>query len=271
MERMLEVFGPNIQLPPQVNKLLLALATDQPELVDWQALEHKQPIIETYLKDCEDREPQARHAAYLILHQIFDRDLVGYRASNDHFWRYSLRCAIAAEHVGQTILDIEQTAPLFLAGLVHDIGKYGLDETACHQQQQMLDARQNTDWPPSFDEIENRFLHDTHAGLSGALLQAWDLPPEICTYVTNHHAPSSAPEALQHATLAVHLGDMFAMMAGWGTEIDRMAYDIDPLADQHVKKDAQWELNVFPKLLLDIDQQYESFLNACFKAEGGKA
>lgn len=266
MERMMEVFGPKAQLTSQQQKTLEAMATDQPARIDWQALAKASPVCQVV---CESEDPEPRLAAFLMLHDLFEEGLIGYRTSHDHFWRYSLRTGIASELIGTQILNLANPLSLFLAGLVHDIGKFALDEAVLQQQDAFLKARQDTSKPISFDTLEKLIIKDTHAEISAKLLQAWDMPDDFCQMVAFHHNPSHAPQHLHKCALAVHLGDMFAMMAGWGTELDRLAYDIDPLADHYVKKDARWELKIFPKLLLDIDQRYEQF--PIHQEQGGNA
>ena len=78
--------------------------------------------------------------------------------------------------------------------------------------------------------------------------------------ITFHHQPSQALPAYRRTALAVHLGDMFAMMAGFGTQRDNMQYQMDPMIDEFVVRNRKWELETLPRILMDIHEEYQTVM-----------
>ncbi len=102
-------------------------------------------------------------------------------------------------------LSAEALSDVFLAGLMHDIGRLVL-----------AGAR-----PGDYSEIVREASHDqtlvvglerdsfgaTHAEVGGFLLQLWGLPSEIVEAVALHHTPADSPSEVFNPLGAVHAGE----------------------------------------------------------------
>lgn len=125
-------------------------------------------------------------------------------AGMDQLWRHSLGVAITA-HILGTKAAMKNPEEVFVAGLLHDIGKVVLYvkwpdvgsriTAAAHQTSRYL------------MEAEQALFEVTHADVGGWLAAAWHLPTGLREPILYHHRPTAAQEApLQ--TAIVHVADV---------------------------------------------------------------
>ena len=132
------------------------------------------------------------------------------------FIRHSLACGI----IGRILAagnNLPQTEQMFVAGLLHDIGKlivysyYPEHATACFQMAEDSDT--------SVFRCENKVMGVNHAQLAKRLLGKWKLPVTLADNIICHHAPDRAlnPEKAG----IVHLADIIAHGLGIGYSGER--------------------------------------------------
>jgi len=125
-------------------------------------------------------------------------------AGMDQLWRHSLGVAITAHLLG-TKAAMKNPEEVFVAGLLHDIGKVVLYvkwpdvgsriTASAHQTSRYL------------MEAEQELFDVTHADVGGWLAAAWYLPTGLREPILYHHRPVAAQEApLQ--TAIVHVADV---------------------------------------------------------------
>ncbi|CAM2068211.1 HDOD domain-containing protein [Sulfidibacter corallicola] len=190
------------------------------------------------------------------LQKVLKHPLEGYQAKIGEFRRHSLRTAIGARRMMRFLFEGRQAEEAYAAGLLHDIGKVVLSDllgSRIDEARQTLKDQPNKD----FLVLEKTLFDLTHPEIGATLAKRWNLPPSLETAIRYHHRPSEAPQEHRDLCLAVHFGDMFAMMTGSATEIDSLAYAFDPVVDTLIKRDRQWELVTYPKLLLEIDEEFQ--------------
>jgi len=78
---------------------------------------------------------------------------------------------------------------------------------------------------------ERKRLGFDHAAVGGALLKSWNLPPEICAAVENHHQPLQAGVHKQAAAL-VHVADILVNGIACGSSGERYVPPLDTEAWQ---------------------------------------
>jgi putative nucleotidyltransferase with HDIG domain len=185
--------------------------------------------------------------------KVFKEDLLGYNSTKEDLWQHGLRTAIASRLVAERLLGKENNGVAYAAGLLHDIGKVIISNYLEHNDVTNLSPDSPQD---NFLKVEFNALGIDHAKVGAMVAEKWNLPEPIRAVILHHHRPSESPESFTDLAFAVHMGDLFAMMAGSNTQLDGMAYPIDPIAETYVKRDATWEIETFPRLLLDIDTEF---------------
>ncbi|MDZ7752945.1 MAG: HDOD domain-containing protein [Gammaproteobacteria bacterium] len=104
--------------------------------------------------------------------------------SMETFWDHSLLTACYANALMRPGLQ-QKAAPIWVCGLLHDIGKLCLVRQAPNAYRTVLD-RVEAGTP--LLEAENEILGVTHAKIGGVLLQEWRLPAVLAACAEGHHA-----------------------------------------------------------------------------------
>jgi len=101
-------------------------------------------------------------------------------------------CAGTAAIVQTLAQDLwpSQLEGLFLAGLMHDVGKLLLIESG--ESMYLIEGEGDVIEPDTSHQIERGSLGYDHAVLGGHVLMAWQLPAFICRVVAWHHQPERA-------------------------------------------------------------------------------
>jgi putative nucleotidyltransferase with HDIG domain len=151
------------------------------------------------------------------------------RRLQEALWDHSLGCAIGAKAVGE-VLRHEKLEELFVAGLLHDIGKIvAMARLPDEFERITVRAREGR---MMISEAETEILGCTHAEIGRLLLDRWKLPVKLMNTIAFHHAPLAAGGfALE--TSIVHLADILARALQLGSGGD----DKVPLLDT-----SAWEL-----------------------------
>ena len=194
--------------------------------------------------------------------ELFNFNLTGYSSTAEELWRHCLRTAIASRRVASEILCSKTGDVAYAAGLLHDIGKVIISEFLEEQSDNLFSGTE-TDSDRDFLEAENALFGTDHTRVGARIAEKWHLPTAFQMAIRYHHQPGNAPEEWRELCLAVHIGDMLAMLVGEGTALDNMSYSIDPMVDKYIMRDKNWEMKTFPRLLLNIDTECQKAANLC--------
>ena len=177
----------------------------------------------------------------------------------ERFWRHSLACGI-----GTRLLAIAKRVPkpdkLFVAGLLHDVGRLVLFSQGGRKAQEVFELRRASD-RMLLREAEAKVLGFDHAQIGEALLRAWRYPNNLVHAVGCHHFPMSAG-AFRTEAAFVHVADHLVNAMQEGSSGEPLVPPLNLKA---------WELlnftaDILESVIKSIDDQLEAvqevFLNA---------
>lgn len=165
--------------------------------------------------------------------------LVGYEIEQDGLWKHSMLTAMAAKSLCKK-LKLPYGDVAFTAGLLHDIGKLVISiyvqEVGAYLLEKVTVAKL------SYVELEEKIIGFNHATVGGFMAKGWNLPEDLVESISNHHAPSSAQN---HAELAsvIHVANGLASLLGIGGGVDSFLNPIQQEAlDRLSLKESDLEL-----------------------------
>jgi len=132
------------------------------------------------------------------------------------FWKHSIACGIAARMLA-SYKNMAHTERLFVAGLLHDIGRILIYKHFPREgKETLLKARK---MGRLLCSTEMEILGFDHAQIGGTLLKRWLLPPTLEVAVGDHHQPVGSKHAVEAS--AVYLADLLVNALRIGTSGER--------------------------------------------------
>jgi len=147
------------------------------------------------------------------------------------FWRHSVYCGVVAQLLAERC-HVLHSERLFVAGLLHDIGKLILSHRLPEDMRE-VGSRLQVDARPDY-EIEREIFGFDHADVGGELLKVWQMPKTLSEAVLHHHRPEQADEAIMDVCL-VHIANGMTMLAEQGEEMEGHLEQIHAFAWQTTK------------------------------------
>lgn len=175
----------------------------------------------------------------------------------NEFWRHSLATAIAAKAIG-TQMGENNSEELFVAGLIHDIGKL-IEKIYMKDQFESL-CQIAHEKNLSLYEVEKEELGFTHAEVGQILTEAWRFPQFLIDTTGNHHHPEElkdlkARKGAQIVSLANSI--VRGMNLGWGGD------PFVPEINQQQREDLKgFPFDAMEQVMLKIDEEYQVAVEA---------
>ncbi|MGN7611073.1 HDOD domain-containing protein [Magnetococcales bacterium HHB-1] len=166
-----------------------------------------------------------------------------------HFWHHAIACGLAARVIA-TYRREKNVEALYVAGLLHDIGRLALLENASSLVEKMIQKSQDEKIPLHLIEIEA--LGFSHAEVGGAILKAWKLPERLYTPVQWHHTPNQA-KTLKIETAIIHISDLIAHSILLGVSGDPFMAPLHASAWERINLPA----NLLPEIARQVELQFE--------------
>ncbi len=141
------------------------------------------------------------------------------------FLRHSIACGIISRILAAK-KNIRQTEQMFVAGLLHDIGRLIIYQYFPDQAMTLLSMAAASD--NLLYCQENRVLGGNHSLIGQYLLKEWKLPFELQNNIFFHHNPSDAPDPIT-ATI-IHLADIIVNALRLGSSGERFVPFFDEKA-----------------------------------------
>jgi putative nucleotidyltransferase with HDIG domain len=123
------------------------------------------------------------------------------------FWRHSFCCGLAAKIIA---VDLKSTSnELFVAGLIHDIGKLVMYIAFPVEFLKLVDMMSPLKLKYTAFEAEKSVFEVTHDEVGMKLLKKWMFPESLITAVGFHHHPQDADKKSPFPII-VHVADILA-------------------------------------------------------------
>ncbi|HEY3284730.1 MAG TPA: HDOD domain-containing protein [Armatimonadota bacterium] len=150
--------------------------------------------------------------------QIYCKHYPGYEAHQGELLTHSVAAAVIADKLKPYAPGLKDD--LFTTALLHDVGKMVLSQYVQEAYGQILSVVEGRQ--VSFSEAERYVFGVTHAEVGALILDSWSFPAGIVEAVRRHHEAEQASDS--PLTQIVALADVLAMMLGFGTDADGLAY-----------------------------------------------
>ena len=155
------------------------------------------------------------------------------------FWEHSILCALSARTLAMDCLR-DQRETVFVAGLLHDMGKLVLYNQLPDLSRRTLEVSTNGSKFQESQVTEQEIYGFDHAEVGGKLAQLWSLPISLQECIAYHHDPDRAEQHRVEVAI-VHIANSIAVMAARRTEDPERAPVIQEIA---------WELTGLDKEII---------------------
>lgn len=132
--------------------------------------------------------------------------LKGYRLGGGDLWRHSVTVATLALWFAQ-VFGISEPDVVYVAGLLHDIGKLLLDQYMMQDYERIISMMQTPGarlW-----EVEEKLFGINHAVAGGMIASQWNFPAALVEAIQYHHHPGLAQDFPRIAAL-VNVANAFS-------------------------------------------------------------
>ncbi len=156
------------------------------------------------------------------VHNILSKKVKGYQIAAGDIWRHSLSCATASRAIARRV-HYPEGDQVFIAGLMHDIGKVVLNNYVAEAYDEIIQRVQER--RQTFSEAEESVLGFTHAAVGARVADKWNLHPDHVEAIACHHTPLDA-SLNPSLTAIVHIADAIIRTMGIGLGGDGLYYPL---------------------------------------------
>ena len=183
------------------------------------------------------------------------RDIPAALVDMESFWEHSITCGVSARMIG-SYRNIPNTERLFVAGLLHDIGRIILYGSLPEVGREILIRARGAHRLVRVEEVE--VLGYDHSEIGGMLLRKWKLPRVLEQAVRHHHDPLQSQYPLEASIVC--LSDIVAN----ALEIGSSGEDLVPPLTPEVWEEIGLEKGVLTEMIELIDRQVAEIIHLFF-------
>ena len=177
--------------------------------------------------------------------------------SSLEYWTFSWGCAQANRRLGHPNLGLDIIpGQLYLAGLLHGIGKIMMAIHYPHEFSRCLDMADKLQQPLA--KIEKDIFGTTDAFVAANILDAWSLPEPVCNAVLYINMPEKAPETCQDIAALTQLSYFITRLAELGKSGDGDDVDVNSAFICDLKKSRLSDPSIRDQVIEEIIQSIKS-------------
>ena len=166
------------------------------------------------------------------------------------FWQHSIACGITAKCMS-TYVQAVNPDHLFIAGLLHDIGRLLICKYMPNKASQILGRnRQNHEL---CHRVEKDVLGYDHSEVAHILLTKWNIPRNIREGVSFHHNPLKAERYANNAAI-VHLSDIIVHSMQLGNSGEAFVPSLEPKAWEAIRLKASMLSSIMHQMRIRYDE-----------------
>jgi putative nucleotidyltransferase with HDIG domain len=175
------------------------------------------------------------------------------------FWQHSVATGVIAK-VLCAELGIQAQNNIYLAGLIHDVGKIILDRFMHDVYKEIVKITYNEN--VSVTEAEQRVMGESHARVGGWLMEAWNLPPIFVDVANHHHSVIDTQEDNRLEVAIVSLSNQLARLKSFGFGGDMSGVVLADIDAWKIIDEAYPQIKNLDvvKFIWDLDEAYNEIL-----------
>ena len=149
---------------------------------------------------------------------------------------------------------------IYLAGLIHDVGKIILDRFMHDVYKEIIKITYNENI--SVTEAEQRVMGESHARVGGWLMEAWNLPPIFIDVANNHHSVMDTGEENRLEVAIVSLSNQLARLKSFGFGGDMSGVVLADIDAWKIIDEAYPQIKNLDvvKFIWDLDEAYNEIV-----------
>ena len=163
------------------------------------------------------------------------------------FWLHSIAVAGTSRLIAKHFR-LQNLEDIFVAGLLHDIGKIILDQYAHDQYEKVIQLVREKDM--LIVEAEMQVLDLTHAQVGAWLATRWKLPQALVQMIGLHHKPELGND-LAKPVFTIHLADIFVRAMGIGSGGDSKI----PKVSRQAWNDLEFDMDQAKKIMIQMEKE----------------
>lgn len=141
------------------------------------------------------------------------------------YWEHSIAVGIAARYIAKKY-GATDPGEMFVAGLLHDIGKMVVIQYMPDEFQEICELMIEKDIP--YVDAENSILQINHGEIGYIIARKWHLPMRIATCIHCHHDPEEGGNYSKDAAI-IDLADFICHRLNLGNEDHRPYTELESL------------------------------------------
>lgn len=130
-----------------------------------------------------------------------------------NLWLHSISCAFMAKKISKKTGPSGE-APIFLCGLLHDMGKVILEVYLPDEYNEVLELSKKTNTPLFIKEEEMLGLN--HSMVAGLIMERWNLPDNLRLPCRFHHNSAACPSESRHDAIIIEIANFLCHKANIG-------------------------------------------------------